>query len=251
MKKSFINKSKLIITFILIFFSSFYVKAQEKSKWSIGFSAMPEYCFRILDNSKYAKANNNKINLDRYKYGYTVGLLVKYDFTERISLQSGSYLADYGYRTKDHVDKIAYSFSKYPPYTVYYNNVDNYSIFHFHSINFPFLFKYKMINKKHFYWDLGLGFALNVFYYEKEINYIKNSSTGDWEKNTNNDTYSAPHPNFFGKINTTLGYKLKRISINLDLDYSLSAFDDSDGRYYYGFGTGIEMIFNLNKKIKK
>jgi len=244
MKKTFF--CWLIAT--ILFFS---VYAQEKNNWSIGFSAMPEYCFRILDNSKYAKDNNNKINLDRYKYGYTAGLLVKYDFTERISIQSGTYLADYGYRTKEHVDKIAYSFSKYPPYSVYYNYVNNYSIFHFHSINFPFLFKYKMINKKHFYWDLGLGFALNVFYYGKETNYIKNLSTGDWEKNTNNDSYSAPHPYLSGKINTTLGYKFKKISINLDMDYSLSAFDDSEGRYYYGLGAGISLIFNISKKVKK
>jgi hypothetical protein len=237
------KKTILLIVIIgLLYLSS---NAQETSKWTIGISAMPQFCGKIITNKSFQSPlglNYYKNIIDQPNWGYTIGLQIKRDFTKRISLVSGLFNSDFSY-----CDKIRTRTIYEASHDYYYilRTEDYYYTTQYFNFNIPFVFKYKMIKKKHFFWDFGIGFSLSMFFLEKHIEHVKRSDENKWQQNAGHEIPDDPF-NLFGKINTSIGYKFNKMSLNFDLDYSMAALGDrwsGYGIHYYGLGAGLSLMF--------
>jgi hypothetical protein len=217
------------------------VHAQERSKWSIGFTAMPQYYNCILDKGYY---NNVHPYADKHSDqggpGFVVGAQLKYDFTKRFSLQTGVVLNKFWFRTGKITEKVPYLVSQYPPYTVYYTTKISNPAYYNTNLQLPLILTYKLILKPAFYWDMGVGFSWNCLQYVKEL---------DFTTKTREDSYMFSK--FYFRMNTAFAWKIKKKYVILDIDYSLSPFSENEGRYYYSLGAGISMMFDLKKRGSK
>ncbi len=141
-----------------------------RSRFSIGIIASPEYCYRSLsagsDANSYtqsfiASRNNREIP----KVGYTVGVNVMYEISKRISVESGINYSDKGYQ----FDFSGLTFGDMidPRFGFIYqtqsveDNIDTW-YYHYTNLDIPFKIVYTFPGKKIRFTASG-GFIANIF----------------------------------------------------------------------------------------
>lgn len=98
---------KSLLIFITTF-SSLAVQGQGRNPIKnllIGFNFSPDYSFRTLKNNDGSSSSDlvitNRNDIELAKLGYTTGLNVIFDFSQKIGLETGIQYSNKGYKTKN------------------------------------------------------------------------------------------------------------------------------------------------------
>lgn len=96
------------ISLLLICLGSLSLLAQEKQhavKLLAGINFSPDYAYRTKKNQDggalYQQLIDQYAKYDKARLGYTLGLNLQVQFSNRLSIATGIQLANYGYKTKD------------------------------------------------------------------------------------------------------------------------------------------------------
>jgi len=220
---------------------SFNLQAQFKPKWSIGFTVMPQGYSRFLYHSYSSSISEyNPQNTDIGGLGFSAGPLIKLDFTKRLSLQSGLIYNKFWFWNKESIHKYFIGRLNHPPYTEYYSEKKFYTICYHSNLQIPLILKYKMMVKEKFYWDLGLGFSWNIIQFVQE-KFVYTDKLGKTTTEIKEESHFSFKPYF--RINTGFGFKVKKKDIVFDIDYTVSPYYETEGRYYYSLGAGLSLMF--------
>jgi hypothetical protein len=154
-------------------------------KLQIGALYSPELCYRTLKATSRAKwIEDMRDTMEIPKFGYSAGVNLAYQLSNKFSFEVELLFSDKGERTKQYsLEYSAFSEpSLNPPSSVRFSN-------HYYYLDLPLKLNYYLIKKQvNFY--LTTGISINTFLYQTTTSFIEKQD-GSVEK-----TNSTTHPKF-------------------------------------------------------
>ncbi len=244
-------KPNKIITIIFVILTPLLLPAQNSEhkinrKLSIGISFSPDYAYRnlYLENDEYDFVGGRNES-EKPRFGYTTGLVAKYQFRRRLAIESGIQFSDKGFKIKGTIEDFVTSEGTTP-----YNDPsipDKYKFdYCFYNIGIPVKLNYYFLQKKVGLFVSG-GFSSDFFLSGKTKYKL------EFRDRTEKNSYSADEN--FNKINFTgiAGVGLKTmISQKLHLQfepvlrYTFTPLFNTDlKQYQYSIGANATLFWGF------
>lgn len=205
----------------------------------VGLTFSPDFCYRtIVQNDKtmtdeqWNTAKNIEDSVDTPKFGYTTGLAFGYQIGKRISLESGLYYSNKGYRTISIA--TLYDINQ-PPANARH-------IFSFSYLDIPLKANVILLDQK-FQFVIGIGAALNILLKASE-KAIPDNPTTEFPIETTEIDYEYNKINLSPMASLGLLYHLSnRLSVRVEptLRYSLINIDDDSYKSTHFWSTGLNV----------
>ncbi len=224
------------------------VDTTKTSKFEMGISFSPMYCFRTLksngdESSDLIKEMRDTLEIP--KFGYTAGISIAYKLTEKINIETGAFFSDKGEKTKK------YTLERLP----YGQEAAQYSYnFHYYYLDIPLKVDYYFLNGKLKAY-ITAGGAANVLLFQKTtISITHANSTEKTLTKTDNDFNRV---NFSVMAGFGLSYPIsKKTNLKLEPIYtrSITSIINAPVKgYLYSFGVTVGVVFtpHLNCSSKK
>ncbi len=223
---------KRIISFIIFLFPIFILAQTSDTikpkSIAIGLTYSPDFCYRITNtNSDNQWMKDQFDTLEVAKFGFTTGINLDYQFTQKISLSTGILYSDKGEQLRS---KIIPTIEKY---------VD-----HIHYLDIPLKVNYNIINKNTKIF-ISAGISSNLFLSSKILMQKENSSSRELIIGNSE----------FSKLNFTsiIGAGLKtnfspKWSFKFELIYRQSITTVMDApvkKYFYSIGSNCGLFYTL------
>lgn len=241
-------KLALNVILILLYFSasSQVSKSSNEKKFSIGLAFSPDYSFRKLHsaNDEFDFLKDTRNQLESAKFGYTTGLVAKYQLNRRFALESGLKFSDKGekneMRKEDFVTVDGFYTENDPSIPEKYKT--NY---HYYYLGIPLKVNYTFLERKvklfisaGFSTDFFLeGKQSSVIHFEDRIEKSRNSIEADFNKIT-----------FSGLAGFGMETQLSsRVHIRFEpiFRYSFTpVFDTPLKAYLYSVGGNLSLFYN-------
>ena len=209
------------------------VDTVKASKWNLGFSFSPDYCYRTLkSDAAIADLKEIRDTLEVPKFGYTFGVNIIYYFRKKIVLETGILFSDKGERTK----KLTFQnlpAGQSPNYYAYN--------FHYYYLDIPLKVDYYLLTKK-IKMYLTAGLSCNILLTQKttlreghdNTEVVRNASNVDTKPNRINVAV------LFG---AGLNYKVnEKLDLKVEPIYSRSITPINGApikSYLYSFGLNL------------
>jgi hypothetical protein len=156
--------SSFYIVFLFVIFSTHvYAQPDENNsnkKFSVGINFSPDYAYSILKSPETGEVEKDDREYPRF--GFTSGIVAKYKFLTRLTLESGLQFSNKGYNLK-------VSEQKKETYSYGYNQLYNPSILieatakvQYYYLGIPLKINYYLVQKK---FNLYVSFGASADYY--------------------------------------------------------------------------------------
>lgn len=166
-------KKILVFLFVLTLFHSLFAqKENEKSRFSIGISYSPNYCFRTINNtdtsSIFQTIESIRNDDEKFKLGHSAGVSIGYNFSEHWALNTGVFYSDKGYETKKNELFFGSQIDPRNGFSFDTSNLPTHVIFreHFLYMDIPLSMQYKL-RKEKFHFSISAGIIGNFFITDK------------------------------------------------------------------------------------
>lgn len=179
----------------------------------IGVSVSPDYCYRTLKNNDGSAISDVIIKMrednEDPKLGYTAGLSVIYNISEKIGFESGIHYSTKGEMNR--LDNLTYGDMIDPRYGFTYApqtpSPEKVTIFyHYNYLDIPFRAIFSF-GKKRMRFISGVGITTNVFLNARQIS-ISEYANGDSNRSVNKRDYDFRPINLSPSISAGIALRL-------------------------------------------
>ena len=238
-------KNLLTLLYILPFaLCSQDAPVKEESKFSLGFSFSPDYCYRVLKPDAASQwIADHRDSIEVPKFGFTSGVNLDWHISQRFTLRAGMHLSDKGERIPIR-DAVWITTSPTPDPTLPKRYSFNY---HYLYLDFPVTVNFFILTKRTKLF-LSAGISTNLFLTQMTTTYYEYEN-GETKRNRSfgNNGFNRINLALVGGIG--LGFDIsEKMFLRLEPTYRRSMFSIIDAPingYLYSFGLNAGIYYQL------
>ena len=211
-----------------------------KSKFSIGITFSPDYCYRILkSNDSDSKTIEYRDSIEVPKFGFTTGFAFLYNVNNRFNIEAGLLFSDKGEKSK--ID-LGPNLLSDPSQPIKVSATNSYQY-----LDIPIKANYSIIDKR-LRLFISAGISTNVFLIGKET-FIAEYEDGSTKKRSHDFSVDFSKINFAALVGLGLDYDLtNKVRIRIEPIYrrSINSIIDAPIKgYLYSVGLNAGVFVNI------